>query len=251
MGMNARETTGDGRRRVSQELSSVRECYYRDYKAECQSQDSGGALPHLRNWVKLHFPHDRKAKMCDLGCGRGQLLLAAKQQGYTDLVGVDASNAQVLGRLTDAVQKGDAYEFLCQQPDASFDVLTTYDVIEHLTRGELLELGGEIHRTLRAKGRWLIHAPNAAGIFGSRTRYADSTHECAFTVESLAQLAAVLGFGGIETFEEKPTVHGWRSAARRIIWEVGRLPFLLLWAAETGRSYGAVLSQNITAVLHK
>lgn len=89
--------------------------------------------------------------------------------------------------------------------------------------------------------------PNAEGIFGSRIRYGDLTHEQAFTASSIRQMFGALRFGKTECFEDKPVVHGMKSLVRRILWELGSAPARLLSLAETGGS-GVILSQNLLFV---
>jgi hypothetical protein len=129
-------------------------------------------------------------------------------------------------------------------------VVIAFDVIEHLNRTELLQWAAQVTRVLAPKGRWIVHTANAGGIFGNRVRYGDLTHEQAFTVHSLHQLASIVNFRAVELYEDKPVMHGILSIIRRVLWEVGRLPFWALWAAETGEWRNCVLSQNMTAVFY-
>ena len=48
-------------------------------------------------------------------------------------------------------------------PDGSFDVATTFDVIEHLPGHPLRQLV-ELRRVLKANGRCIVSAPNAASL---------------------------------------------------------------------------------------
>src|SRR5690242_20255016 len=51
--------------------------------------------PFLARLVARHFPPARDAAILDLGCGHGALLHAAREAGYSNLLGVDNSPAQV------------------------------------------------------------------------------------------------------------------------------------------------------------
>lgn len=232
-------------------LALIRARFYKEYRVGALDSGDGRARPHLREWVREYFPLDKRSAICDLGCGRGELILIAQEMGYVNISGVDASASQVRARLSDRVFKRDLLQHLKEQADESLDAVVTFDVLEHLTRTELLELGDEISRVLKREGKWLLHVPNAAGIFGSRIRYADVTHESSFTAESIRQYSEVFGFCGVRVFEERPTVHGWKSMARWLLWMIGRLPFVVLWAAETGSVSGVILSQNMSAVIIK
>src|SRR5205085_1026457 len=140
--------------------------------------------PYLRRLIARHFPPDKDAAVLDLGCGHGAILFFARQAGYRNLRGVDGSLEQVAAarRLgIDAVEHGDLFETLNGEADGSLDVVIAFDVIEHLTRDELLRFVDQVWRVLRPNGRLIIHAPNGESPFGLRMRYWDMTHELAFT----------------------------------------------------------------------
>lgn len=231
---------------------SFREILYRRYRSELGENCVGSPdNPYLRRLARTHFPTERISRICDLGCGTGALLRILQDLGYRNLEGVDRSPFQVEHRLSGAVRLGDGLNCLEGKDPGSLEVIVTFDVIEHLTRSELLEWAESVSRVLAPGGRWIVHAPNAAGIFGGRIRYGDLTHEICFTGQSLRQLASVAGFKAVQVYEDKPTVHGVLSGVRRLVWEVGRLPFILLLASETGEWRNCVLSQNLTAVFYK
>ena len=140
----------------------------------------GSRLPYLRRLIRLCMPADRQAAILDIGCGHGAILFALQQAGYGNAHGVDGSGEQVqaAARLGIAgVEHGDLMQFLAATPDASLDVVISFDVIEHFTKTELIPLVDEVHRVLRPGGRWIIHVPNADSPFGGRIRFGDYTHE--------------------------------------------------------------------------
>src|SRR6266487_2510759 len=148
-------------------------------------------LPYLRQLIRRHFPQDRNAAVLELGCGHGALLYALHEAGYTRLRGVDWAQEQVVAASNlgiAGVNQGDAMSALVATPSGSVDLMVTLDLIEHLTKDELVALVDEVHRALRPGGRWVIHVPNAEAPFGSLIRYGDFTHELAFTRMSLTQL---------------------------------------------------------------
>jgi 2-polyprenyl-3-methyl-5-hydroxy-6-metoxy-1,4-benzoquinol methylase len=205
--------------------------------------------------IKTHFPSDRNTRVLDLGCGSGTLLYFLQAAGYRELSGIDSSPEQIeharqLGFPN--VSEADVFGFLETTADDSYDVVVAFDMIEHLTKPELLRLADEIYRALAPDGRWIIHAPNAEGVFGSRVRYSDLTHEQAFTPASLAQLAMAAGFRSSECFEDAPVAHGMKSVGRLIVWKLGRGLLRLFFMAETGETgRKAIFSQNLLAVFAK
>jgi cyclopropane fatty-acyl-phospholipid synthase-like methyltransferase len=217
--------------------------------------DRGLRAPYIRHLIREHFPPNREAKILDLGCGSGTLLHFLLQAGYRELSGVDVSSDQVAAARElsiEGVREGDIGEILYRIDNESLDVVVTFDVIEHMTKPELLEFADEVYRILRKAGRWIIHAPNAASPFGSRVRYADWTHEQAFTKESLEQLLKAVGFEEVHCYEDHPIVHGMKSAIRWLIWKVVRGVLRVYWMAETGDiGQDCIFSQNLLAVATK
>ncbi len=100
------------------------------------------------------------ARLLDIGCGRGDFLLACRQRGWT-VTGVEQSQSPAMAA---AVASGiDVYgpEELDRLPTGGFDVVTLWHVLEHLAdpRATL----ATVRRLLRPNGAVLIEVPN----FGS------------------------------------------------------------------------------------
>lgn len=211
--------------------------------------------PYLDRVIRRHFPADRGASILDLGCGHGTLVHLARQAGYVNALGVDTSPEQVAEakRLgIEGVFQGDVAETLRALPDAAQDVVVAFDLIEHLTKEELLGLADEVWRVLKPGGRWIIHTPNAGSPFFGMVRYGDYTHEQAFTPASIRQLLLASRFGQVHCFEDTPVVHGAKSLARIVVWKAIRLALRLYVAAETGHTGGdVVFTQNFLVVAVK
>ncbi len=213
-------------------------------------------LPWARRLIRRTIPADRGIRLVDLGCGYGRLLFALKSMGYTNCMGVDGSESQLsVGRQLglECLFLDDVQTFLRDTPDQSFDVVTAIDLLEHLEKSELIKTLDQILRILRPNGRFVLHLPNAEGIFGNRIRYDDLTHEMAFTKTSLRQVMGACGFSSLRCFEDEPVAHGIISCARYILWQMCRSFFVLLHCVETGQfSWNAILlTQNLTAVAIK
>ena len=106
----------------------------------------------------------------DVGCGRGEILRHCAQLG-ADAYGIDYAAVAVnmsreviqsLNGVTPgktAVGQADAKKL--PFPDAAFDRVLMFDVVEHLHPWELHEAMLEVHRVLKPDGRFIIHtAPN-------------------------------------------------------------------------------------------
>jgi 2-polyprenyl-3-methyl-5-hydroxy-6-metoxy-1,4-benzoquinol methylase len=238
-------------------IKDYRERLYDGYFSSHILQDTakllGTRAPYLKRIVNCYFPHEKSARILELGCGYGALVKFALDAGYTQVEGIDISQEQVdvakqLG--INGVRKNGLAEALNSQEDGSLDMVVSFDVIEHLSKSELLNIADEVNRVLSKKGRWLLHMPNAASPFFGRIRYGDFTHEQAFTKGSLSQALRVAGFSKINCYEESPVIHGFKSAVRWVIWKVVRTVYKVILAAETGDG-NEIFSQNFLAVASK
>lgn len=208
--------------------------------------------PYLKKIIQEHFPQNKKSNILELGCGHGAFMYFIRLMGYENIVGVDISSTQVsvAGELgIKGIIEGDLMEFLTTQSSNSQDVVISFDVIEHFKKNELMPFVDEVHRVLRKSGIWIIHVPNGESPFFGRIRYGDFTHEQAFTRNSISQILLSSGFTDVQSFEDKPVVHGFKSALRRILWEVFRQVFLLLNASETGVwDRQSIFTQNLLVI---
>lgn len=208
---------------------------------------------YISRLIARYFPKDKEAVILDVGCGYGGILHQLQAEGYRRLSGFDISPQQVAAAhslgLTQ-VRCADLEESLKSIRDASVDVVIVFDVLEHQTKDEALRWLDEFQRILKPRGRVIVHVPNGEGIFAGRMRYADITHEAAYTTQSLAQMAALAGFSETQFAEDVPLVHGPASLVRYLIWKTLRVPFRLLHLAETGDlGRKLILTQNLIGVL--
>ena len=113
----------------------------------------------------------------DVGCGRGEILRHAAQLG-ADAYGIDYApvavnmSRQVIDPLNGVAQPpagvapGRTAVYLADAktlpfPDASFDRVLMFDVVEHLHPWELDRALAEVRRVLKPDGRFIVHtAPN-------------------------------------------------------------------------------------------
>ncbi|MGQ0663935.1 MAG: class I SAM-dependent methyltransferase [Pseudomonadota bacterium] len=133
----------------------------------------------------------------------------------TPAVVVDASPEQVAvaARLAiAAVRQAEICEALAGLADATQDVVTMFDLLHYFSREEQSEIIDEIRRVLRPGGRWILHLPNGWALFGARMHYWDYLAAGASTRVSLAQILLASGFRAVACHEERPVVHGLKSA---------------------------------------
>lgn len=231
---------GDYRRRVYERYASV-------FKAGSEGLDDaaidrwGSAYDaYLAGWL----PESRDAAIADVACGPGWLLRFFARRGYRDVSGVDVSPEQValaLRHVSD-VEVGDLLAWLRGHPER-FDLLTGFDIIEHLTKNEVLDFLDACHGALRPGGRLVLQTPNGESPFGGAVRYGDFTHETCFTPPLLGQLLVLTGFAEPEYREARPVVRGVTSLVRSVLWRCLR-QLLRLWnLAETGSAGSGILTR--------
>jgi SAM-dependent methyltransferase len=209
--------------------------------------------PYINSIIKRYVPRNNNLSIVDIGCGHGAFVYFLNCAGYQNVVGIDGSAEQVAAAQQlgiDGVRHQHLDDYIAKADPCSADVLLLIDVLEHLTREELFSALDGLFRILRPGGTCIIHVPNAGGIFGMNVRYGDFTHEQAFTSRSAGQVLSTIGFHNVRCFEDRPTVHGLTSLARRFLWEAGTLAFRLLYAAESG-GFSIILSQNMVICCNK
>jgi SAM-dependent methyltransferase len=145
------------------------------------------------------------------------------------------------------VEQADMVDYLSLH-NKDVDLIIAVDVLEHVTKTDLLNLLDRIAQTLKSHGRLIIQTANGEGPFAGRYRYGDLTHELAFTSRSIAQALRLVGFSRIRVFPVEPAVHGFKSAVRLVLWRGIQLCLRGYLAVETGITRGHIVSQNLIAV---
>jgi 2-polyprenyl-3-methyl-5-hydroxy-6-metoxy-1,4-benzoquinol methylase len=117
----------------------------------------------------------KTGRLLDMGCGDGSFLATAKSHGW-DAGGIEVTEVATQ-RAKDKVGDNCIFQTLkeAQYPDNFFDVVTLWDVIEHLPDpvGTLRQLA----RVLCPGGQLIISTPNASSLLHRLAHYA---HRCTF-----------------------------------------------------------------------
>lgn len=218
-------------------------------------QDLKHRAPYLKSIIRYWIPSNRDIAVLDLACGYGALLYFLSEEGYKNLNGVDISKEQI----TIAKQLGlkfvsaeDILNVLKKTKNESLDVVIAFDVLEHLSKQEILLVVDEVHRVLKSKGTFIVHVPNGEAIFSGAVFWGDLSHETSFTRRSITQLMMLAGFKTVSFHEDIPVVHGIKSALRSFIWQLVRYIFRFIYMAETGDiGKELILTQNLLSVARK
>jgi 2-polyprenyl-3-methyl-5-hydroxy-6-metoxy-1,4-benzoquinol methylase len=208
-----------------------------------------GAIPYL--------PKDRNLKILDIGCGMGFLMMALEKAGYMNCIGIDVDKSQVEScqqKNLNVIQVKDTFAFLNERPE-EFDVITAFDVIEHIPVELQIEFVRKAFAAIRKSGQFIVTTPNANSILASRNRYIDYTHHCLFTEVSLDFVLYNGGFNSITVhpFEYVVFNSTIKSLLHKLMFKFFRTLRRLQMMAEIGLTWGkkVPLSFNLLAVAQK
>lgn len=196
-----------------------------------------------KNVLSLHklLPESSTARILDVGCASGRLLMTLKDLGFTELYGIEKDHdlATEASKYLDNISEGDAFQIVSTMPE-KFDVIFFFDCLEHIEREKQIPLLRKLKELLTDNGYIVVQVPNAASPVSSIMLYQDATHHCLFTEESLRYVLYNAGFEQINIREhDAPFNH--QVATVRSFWNA-------VYQAEFGER--KILSLNIVAVAY-
>lgn len=200
-----------------------------------------------RRDIRPLLPLPSAGPVVDIGCGAGHLVGCLLDDGY-QAEGIDVSPEQVAvahAAGLHQVRQGDYADLLRARP-GTLAAVTATDLLEHLTKPEVLDTLDLVAVALMPGGCFVARVPNAVSPLSGHIRHGDFTHESWYTARSVRQITATAGFGPVAVIGCPPPVHGLASALRVAAWKSvsGLLKFAL--AAETGMLRGHIVTQNLT-----
>ncbi len=127
----------------------------------------------------------------ELGGGPGQFLTWMREQGFTNLTGIEANPGDVIHATAalgaGIVHEGDGFAFAHAHP-GEFDLIVMKALLEHMPKDELLSSVQAVAAALTPAGRLIVEVPNMDWLLAAHERYMDLTHEVGFTAGSLTSL---------------------------------------------------------------
>jgi predicted TPR repeat methyltransferase len=179
---------------------NYRDVLYRDYSTHFSQPTSIGDDVNFPMFAEIYqsLP-SRDARILDLGCGRGSWLRWMRNKGFQSLTGVDFSRVDLdnVGLADAVLQQGDLFAFL-RSGTERFDVVHAKDVIEHMTKDEVVEFLTLCRARLVPGGQLWISTFNALAPMAAQTWRGDFTHETSFTPQSMRQVMHACGFPEVE-----------------------------------------------------
>jgi len=159
------------------------------------------------------------ASILEIGFGEGRFLDWARSQGHP-VEGIEIIPEMVerarkrghvvhLGPIRQAVSDG-----------RRFDLIAAFDVIEHLSVSEILDLLEDAECVLNPGGRLLLQFPNAGSPFAAPYQIGDITHQTALSEPALKQISQIKGWVVTQSFNARVT-H--KTSLKRIRWGVAHL----------------------------
>jgi 2-polyprenyl-3-methyl-5-hydroxy-6-metoxy-1,4-benzoquinol methylase len=234
-------------------LTDLRSRLYEAYVSQHAGSDGGEAAALIyRRDIRPLLPPPAAGPVIDIGCGRGDLVRLLQVDGF-GAEGIDISPEQAaLARAAGiaGVQQGDFRAILAAHP-AHYAAITATDLLEHLTKPEVLQTFDNVAEALAPGGVFVGRVPNAVSPLGGHIQAGDFTHQTSFTARSIRQLAAAAGFGSVLTRSSPPIAHGPASAARVVVWQAVSACYQIALAAETGMLRGHIVTQNLTFAARK
>ena len=157
----------------------------------------------------------RSTKVLDYGCGDGALVHYLSRR-FDDAFGVDASKEQIATGVKNGINIAhlplENFESWCESHAGSYDIVFTFDVLEHVPVADQIEFVRHLAKLLKPGGHLLVKVPNANSLLAARWRYIDWTHRSSFTEASLDFVLLNSGFTDIKYFPDESQIkpnHWW------------------------------------------
>jgi SAM-dependent methyltransferase len=151
------------------------------------------------------LPRDKNASILVVSCGPGYLVNVLREQGYTNVLGIDSDPVKVdhAKRHGLPCETARAFEFLAGRTSA-YDVIIPEQELNHLTLDETIDFLRLARSALRPGGAVIVYAMNGANpLVGSENLSHNIDHFYNVTEYSLQQILELAGFRDVRVFALK------------------------------------------------
>lgn len=140
-----------------------------------------------KQWDRLFDPQDHEAvlfekefrgvaisgkRWIDIGFGSGALLGWARAKGAS-IAGIEVQEDLLNAAAANGVMKFDSLDSV---PAKSFDIITAFDVLEHIPREQLIAFLTEVRRIAAHDATIVFRVPNCQSAAGLLNQFGDATH---------------------------------------------------------------------------
>lgn len=189
--------------------------------AQASSTDFGSSYTDWKGWGEVGFGslssrdratfkreidrldravRDRIANVLEIGFGQGAFLAYCRERGW-QVTGTEAS-AELVGVGQAAGYAVLDATALAELPSRSFDLITGFDVIEHIPQAKMIEFMAQLRRLVKPDGAILLRFPNADSWLGNQNFNGDPTHVTAMGHFKLAYFCEQTGLHIAEFYPE-------------------------------------------------
>lgn len=151
--------------------------------------------------VKKHIRDFESSRFVDLGSGRGEWLDIIRANGAHDYIGVDLNDIQnnICRQIGHNVVCDDCINYLSALEDSSIDMISGFQLIEHLYISDIISLLEQCKRVLKKGGIILFETTNPQNILvGANTFYIDPSHHRPLNSELMDFIARWMGFVDVQ-----------------------------------------------------
>ncbi len=207
---------------------------------------------YLDSNIKVILPKNKDVKILDIGCGVGRFLKYLQENGYKNIYGVEIGKEQnqFLKDKGFDIYQFDIIEFL-KNTKEKFNFVSMFDVLEHFTKEEIVELLPLLKNILNDNGILVIRVPNGEAMFKGGIMYGDFTHETFFTARSMKQIFNIFGFSKINIYPIYPNKHSLKSSIRYYGYKFFEFIYKIGLIFERGGVNDFISTQNILGVIKK
>lgn len=220
---------------VSNWKSDAYSKYVSAFKGYTSTTERQAIVNRLNALVEPHLKEVERGSAVDIGTGQGQLMEVLIALGF-EVRGVELSHQQAEVALAIGldVEVCDGLEYLLKLSSQSINLVTCFDVLEHLNKQQLANWMKEIHRVLKPNGVFLGHVPNGLSLFSGSVYWGDLTHEWCPVPESIEMLCKLSDLEFLGCYENLGCSDQWKGRLRFSAWLALKKLYSFLYAIETG-----------------